>query len=66
MNASEMIKERLIAQIKTNELIRVKIESCAVGQKRYWQNELVKSESICDGLRIALEIVNKHDLKRVA
>lgn len=64
--SSELIKGRLLAQIKTNELIRLKIETCLLKYKKYWKDELVKSESITEGLRIAFEIANKHELKKAA
>jgi hypothetical protein len=65
---AKMIKDRLLLQIRTNELIREKIETTKT-DKRYYKDQLIKSEGICEGLRIALEIVYKlesNELKKVA
>lgn len=63
MKTLETLKDRLLGQIKTTQLCRSKVENCIHGQKKYWKDELLKSESITVGLRIAIVICEKEEKK---
>ena len=61
---TEQLKARLIAQIRVNEELRLKIES-KPDRIKYWKDQLIKSEGICEGLRIAFELLNKYELNQL-
>ena len=68
MNSTDLIKARLLAQHENTAVCRVKLMMAKSVKKdiKYWNDQVLKSECIADGLRIALEIVNKLELKKAA